>query len=71
VSGVAPPKPVVNIKYRVGDETTIQEWAGGEADKFISRVSVFTLFSHKETLPKKLDLMRSLPTLIEPPHWDG
>jgi DNA repair ATPase RecN len=40
-SGVAPPKPVVNIKYRVGDETTSREWVGGDADEFISRVSVF------------------------------
>src|ERR1035441_661730 len=41
MSGVAPPKPVVNIKYKVGDETTPHEWVGGDADEFISRVSVF------------------------------
>jgi DNA repair ATPase RecN len=41
VSGVAPPKPVVNIRYKVGDETTVREWVGGDADEFISRVSVF------------------------------
>ena len=41
VSGVAPPTPVVNIKYKVGDETTPREWAGGNSDAFISRVSVF------------------------------
>jgi len=41
VSGVAPPKPVVNIKYKVGDETTHHEWVDGEADEFISRVSIF------------------------------
>jgi len=41
VSGVAPPKPTVNIKYKVGDETIPHEWAGGDADEFISRVSVF------------------------------
>jgi len=40
VSGVAPPKPVVNIKYKVGDETAVREWVGGDADEFISRVSV-------------------------------
>ncbi len=40
-SRVAPPKPVVNIKYKVGDETTSHEWVGGDADEFISRVSVF------------------------------
>ena len=41
VSGTAPPKPAMNIKYRVGDETTPREWVGGDADEFISRVSVF------------------------------
>jgi len=41
VSGVAPPKPVVNIKYKVGEETTPHEWLDGEADEFISRVSIF------------------------------
>ena len=41
VSGVAPPKPTVNIKYKVGDETIPHEWVGGDADEFISRVSVF------------------------------
>src|ERR1700691_2620510 len=35
-SGVAPPKPVVNVKYKVGDETTPNEWTGGAADEFIS-----------------------------------
>ncbi len=41
VSGTAPPKPVVNIKYKVGDEKTPREWVGGDADEFVSRVSVF------------------------------
>jgi recombinational DNA repair ATPase RecF len=41
ISGVAPPKPVVNIKYKVGNETTSREWAGGDVDEFISRVSLF------------------------------
>jgi energy-coupling factor transporter ATP-binding protein EcfA2 len=41
VSGTAPPRPVVNIKYKVGDETTLREWVGGEADEYISRVSIF------------------------------
>jgi energy-coupling factor transporter ATP-binding protein EcfA2 len=40
-SGVAPPKPAVNIKYKVGGELTVREWIGGEADEFISRVSIF------------------------------
>jgi ABC-type sugar transport system ATPase subunit len=41
MSGIAPPKPVVNIKYKVGNETPPHEWTGGDADKFISRVSIF------------------------------
>jgi energy-coupling factor transporter ATP-binding protein EcfA2 len=41
VSGVAPPKPIVSIKYKVGDETTSREWSGGDADEFVSRVSIF------------------------------
>jgi energy-coupling factor transporter ATP-binding protein EcfA2 len=41
VSGVAPPKPAVNIKYKVGNEATVREWVGGDTDEFISRVSVF------------------------------
>ncbi len=41
VSGVAPPKPVANIKYKVGNEATVREWVGGDTDEFISRVSVF------------------------------
>ena len=31
----------MNIKYKVGDETIPHEWVGGDADEFISRVSVF------------------------------
>ena len=41
VSGVAPPKPAVTIKYKVGDETMPREWTGGDVDEFISRVSLF------------------------------
>jgi energy-coupling factor transporter ATP-binding protein EcfA2 len=41
VSGGAPPKPVVNIKYKIGDEATARHWVGGDADEFISRVSIF------------------------------
>ena len=41
VSGAAPPRPVVNIKYKVGDEATLRKWAGGDADEYISRVSIF------------------------------
>ena len=41
MSGTAPPRPVLNIKYKVGDETTLREWMGGDADEYISRVSIF------------------------------
>jgi hypothetical protein len=41
VSGTAPPRPVLNIKYKVGDEATLREWVGGDADEYISRVSIF------------------------------
>lgn len=41
ISGTAPPRPVVNINYKVGDEPTPREWAGGDADEYISRVSIF------------------------------
>ena len=41
LTGTAPPKPAVNIKYKVGDVTAVREWAGGDVDEFISRVSIF------------------------------
>jgi len=28
-------------QYKVGDETTLREWVGGDADEYISRVSIF------------------------------
>lgn len=40
-TGVAPPKPVVSIRYKIGDEATARQWVGGDADEFISRVSIF------------------------------
>jgi hypothetical protein len=69
VSGVASPTPVVNIKYKVGDESTPREWVGGNADEFISRVSVFdtqcaAVYLHERTdvafLPFGLDLFDKL-----------
>jgi hypothetical protein len=41
VSGTAPPTPTVNIKYKVGNEEAVRKWEGGDADEFISRVSIF------------------------------
>jgi len=43
VSGIAPPKPVVTINYKVGSEETGRQWVGGDADEFISRVSIFDM----------------------------
>ncbi len=41
VSGAAPPKLAVNIKYKVGEESNAREWVGGDADEFVSCVSIF------------------------------
>lgn len=41
VSGSTPLSPIVSIKYRVGGEPELREWAGAGEDEFISRVSVF------------------------------
>lgn len=41
LTGIAPPKPTVAIKYNVGDTPEAREWTGGDADEFISRVSIF------------------------------
>jgi len=41
VSGTAPPRPEVTIKYKVGSEANARQWVGGDADEFVSRVSIF------------------------------
>lgn len=41
LTGVAPPKPIVAIKYKVGTDVAAREWTGGDVDEFISRVSIF------------------------------
>jgi DNA repair ATPase RecN len=41
VSGTAPPKLEVSIKYKVGSDTTVRAWSGGDPDEHVSRVSVF------------------------------
>lgn len=41
VSGTTPPKPEVTIKYKVGTEADARQWVGGDADEFVSRVSIF------------------------------
>jgi energy-coupling factor transporter ATP-binding protein EcfA2 len=41
MSGAAPPRPTVRIRYRVGAEPEARQWVGSDADEFISRVSIF------------------------------
>jgi len=41
MTGAAPPKPIVSIKYGVGTDDAAREWTGGDADEFVSRVSIF------------------------------
>lgn len=41
ITGAAPPKPTVAIKYKVGTDAGAREWTGGDADEFVSRVSIF------------------------------
>ena len=41
ITGTAPPKPTVAIKYKVGTDAAAREWTGGDADEFVSRVSIF------------------------------
>jgi energy-coupling factor transporter ATP-binding protein EcfA2 len=69
VSGVAPPAPVVAVKYKVGTDGSVREWTGGDLDKHISRVSVFdtqcaTVYLNEKTdvafLPFGLDLFDKL-----------
>lgn len=56
VSGAAPPKPVVSIKYHVGTEPEQREWAGSGQDDFISRVSVFDSQCAAVYLTEKTDV---------------
>jgi DNA repair ATPase RecN len=69
VSGAAPTKPVVAIKYKVGSDPTPKEWNGTGIDDFVSRVSVFdtqsaTVYLKEKTnvafLPFGLDLFDKL-----------
>jgi len=56
VSGGTPHTPTVSIKYQVGDETALREWAGEGEDDFISRVSVFDTQSATVYLTEKTDV---------------
>ena len=56
VAGVAPPAPVVAIKYTLGPDPEAREWAGQVDDEFISRVSVFDTRSAAVYLTEKTDV---------------
>jgi len=81
VSGIAPPKLDVAIKYKVAGDPTPRQWTDGSPDEFVSRVSVFdthcaTVYLNDKTnvafLPFGLDLFdklvkasKSVRTLLE------
>lgn len=56
VSGSTPLVPVVAIKYKVGAEPDPREWAGGNEDEFVSRVSVFDTQCAAVYLTEKTDV---------------
>lgn len=56
VSGTTPLAPVVAIKYKVGAEPDPREWAGGNEDEFVSRVSVFDTQCAAVYLTEKTDV---------------
>lgn len=56
VSGTAPPKPVVEIKYKVGGEAALRAWTGSGVDEFVSRVSVFDTQSATVYLKEKTNV---------------
>jgi energy-coupling factor transporter ATP-binding protein EcfA2 len=56
VSGETPLSPVVSIKYRIGTEPELREWAGNGDDAFISRVSVFDTQCAGVYLTEKTDV---------------
>lgn len=56
VSGTSPLAPVVAIKYTVGAEPDPREWAGGNEDEFVSRVSVFDTQCAAVYLTEKTDV---------------
>lgn len=56
VFGAAPLSPVVSIKYQVGTEPLLREWAGNGEDEFISRVSVFDTQCAAVYLTEKTDV---------------
>lgn len=56
VSGSTPHTPTVSIKYKIGGQSVLQEWAGEGEDDYISRVSVFDTQSAAVYLTEKTDV---------------
>jgi len=56
ISGSAPPSLAVSIKYNVGTEPALREWAGNGEDELISRVSVFDTQCAAVYLTEKTDV---------------
>lgn len=56
ISGTTPFSPIVAIKYKVGSEPDPREWAGGNEDEFVSRVSVFDTQCAAVYLNEKTDV---------------
>jgi energy-coupling factor transporter ATP-binding protein EcfA2 len=56
VAGTTPLAPVVTIRYKVGTEADLREWAGSGEDEFVSRVSVFDSQCAAVYLTEKTDV---------------
>lgn len=56
VSGEPQVRPEVIVKYKVGEQETLREWSEGEADDYISRVSVFDSQCATVYLTEKTDV---------------
>jgi hypothetical protein len=56
VSGAAPPRHAVSIKYKVQGESALREWTGQGDNDFIARVSVFDTQSASVYLTEKTDV---------------
>ena len=55
-AGIAPNRPVVAIRYRVGADPAAREWTGAGEDEFIERVSVFDTQCASVYLTEKTDV---------------
>lgn len=56
VSGVAPPRAAVSIKYKVKGEPSLREWMGQSDDDYVARVSVFDTQSAAVYLTDKTEV---------------